>query len=141
MDLSDIIGKSIVGYRYGVAPECGLSWNYRDNCHEPGVSMAQVGYYREYSSFAISEAAEHRKRVYYIGIICGTGGDDEICLRDIKRISYKHYLAMRKETKTTSNAYIKALIDSKISLINAGWHIGLKDADAVIAKYAKYIKK
>ncbi len=56
MRVHDLIGETIVGYRYGEAPESGYSWNYAENKPEPGVSMAQVGYFREYRSFAIADA-------------------------------------------------------------------------------------
>lgn len=36
MKVSDLIGKTIVGYRYGEAPESGHSWNYAENKPEPG---------------------------------------------------------------------------------------------------------
>ena len=43
---NDIIGIKVVGYRYGKAPKCGRSYNYRENHYEDGVSMAQVCYYK-----------------------------------------------------------------------------------------------
>lgn len=117
-------GQTIVGYRYGEAPEGGHSWNYRENEWEPGVSMAQVGFDKEIGSFAVSDAGTSRKKYYYIGIICGQGGDDEICLSDVRRISRNEYLSLRKEMVAVSNQVVNDRIDSKIELINRGWNIG-----------------
>ena len=47
---NDIIGIKVVGYRYGKAPKCGRSYNYRENHYEDGVSMAQVCYYKPVGS-------------------------------------------------------------------------------------------
>lgn len=52
VEYNDILGKTVVGYRYGIAPECGRSYNYRENHYEDGVSMAQVCYCRPINSFA-----------------------------------------------------------------------------------------
>lgn len=134
------LGMTIVGYRYGEAPESGKSYNYRDNCFEPGVSMAQVGFDKEVNSFAISDAAANRKRYYYVGTICGTGGDDEICLSNVKRISRKDYLAMRKEMINVHNAIVNERINRRISLIENGWHIGTT-IERLEEQRKKYIKK
>lgn len=139
MKVSDLIGKTIVGYRYGEAPESGHSWNYAENKPEPGVSMAQWGYFKECGSFAVSEAASNRKKCYYIGEIAGEGGDDEICLTNVKRISYKEYLKLRKETKEVSNDYINALCDRKLGLINRGFDIGMTEQDVEVMR-ASYTK-
>ena len=117
-------GKIIVGYRYGEAPECGRSWNYRESEWEPGVSMAQVGFDKEIGSFAVFNAGESRKKYYYIGTISGIGGDDEICLSDVSRITYKDYLRLRKQMIDISNQIVNDRIDTKINLINQGWNIG-----------------
>ena len=101
--------------------------------------MAQVGYLDEYGSFAISEARSNRKKCYYIGTIAGFGGDDEVCLENCKRITYREYLAYRKQYKETSNAYVRAIIADKVNLINNGWSIGYTE-DEINAKYNKYIK-
>lgn len=116
-------GQTIVGYRYGEAPENGRSWNYRENQYEPGVSMAQVGFDKEIESFAVSDAS-NRKKFYYIGTICGQGGDDEICLSNVRRITRNEYLSLRKEMVEVSNQVVNDRIDSKINLINRGWIIG-----------------
>lgn len=136
MKVSDLIGKTIVGYRYGEAPESGHSWNYAENKPEPGVSMAQWGYFKECGSFAVSEAASNRKKYYYIGEIAGEGGDDEICLTNVKRISYKEYLKLRKETKEVSNDCINALCDRKLGLINRGFYIGMTEQDVEVMRAA-----
>lgn len=138
--IEDLIGQTIVGYRYGEAPESGFSWNYAENRNEPGVSMAQVGYYREYNSFAISDAASNRKRYYYIGEIAGEGGDDEICLTNVRRISYKDYLRLRKESKQVSNDYVNAICDRSLRSIYRGYDIGRSEAE-IEAIRSKYIKK
>lgn len=138
--MENLIGKTIVGYRYGKAPECGYSYNYRENRRECGVSMAQVGCYREYYSFAISEASSDRKKYYYIGEIAGTGGDDEICLSNVRQITYREYLQLRKETKDVSNEYINTLCDNKLSLIRRGWNIGTTE-EKIEAMRKKYLRK
>ena len=39
----DISDQPVVsGARYGNAPECGLSYNFRDNCQEKGLSLAYI---------------------------------------------------------------------------------------------------
>lgn len=138
MNTKNVIGKTIVGYRYGEAPECGFSYNFAENCYEPGISMASVGYTPEIRSFAVC-GSYHRKRCYYIGTICGDGGDGEVCLENVRRITYKDYVALKKEFKETSNAIIRDTIDSEINLINSGYHLG-RDEEGVRAKYEKYIK-
>ena len=100
--MENLIGKQIVGYRYGVAPESGYSWNFQENARECGVSMAQVGYLPEVASFAVDDVAEDCRRYYYIGTIAGTGGDDEICLTDVKALTRAEYLKLRKEQTETN---------------------------------------
>lgn len=117
-------GKTIVGYRFGEAPECGRSWNYRENEWEPGVSMAQVGFDKEIGSFAVSDAGSNRKKYYYIGVISGTGGDDEICLSNVRRITRNEYLTLRKNMIEVSNQVVNDRINTSINLINRGFHIG-----------------
>lgn len=132
-------GQTIVGYRYGEAPENGRSWNYAENELEPGVSMAQVGFDKEIGSFAVSEAESNRKKYYYIGTICGTGGDGEICLENVKRITRKEYLALREDMIAVSNQIVNDRIDTSINLINQGWVVGKSVAD-LEAERAKYLK-
>ena len=117
-------GKKIVGYRYGKAPSCGCSFNYRENQYECGVSMAQVGYYKEVGSFAVSESVS-RKKYYYEGVICGEGGDDEVCLSNIRQITYKEYLQLKKIYKDVSNEYVNYIFDRKQSLLDRGFDICL----------------
>ena len=132
-------GKTIVGYRYGEAPESGQSWNYRENEWEPGVSMAQVGFDKEVPSFAVGYASKKRKKFYYIGTICGTGGDGEICLCDVRRISRKEYLTMRNGMVEVSNQVVTDRIDSRINLINRGFNIGytIEDLEEERSKYLR----
>ena len=136
--MKELIGKIIVGYRYGEAPPNERSMNYASNTRECGVSMAQVGYLPEYRSFAILEAKESRKRFYYIGEIAGEGGDSELCLTNLKRISYTEYLKAKKETKDVSNEYVNFLMQREIRLANMGYN-GY-DEDKAKKKYQKYIK-
>lgn len=137
--IDNLIGETIVGYRYGEAPESGYSWNYAEGHREPGVSMAQVGYFKEYGSFAVSDAESSRRKYYYIGEIAGEGGDDEICLTNVRRISYKDYLRLKKETKQVSNDYVNALCDRKLRLIDRGFDICMTrdDIEAIRTKYVK----
>lgn len=107
--IEDLIGCTIVGYRYGEAPSSGFSWNYAENRPEVGVSMAQVGYFKECGSFAASDAALERDKFYYIGEIAGEGSDNEICLSDVRQISLEDYLRLREETKHVSNNYVNAV--------------------------------
>lgn len=132
-------GKTIVGYRYGEAPEGGRSWNYRDNEWEPGVSMAQVGFDKEIGSFAVSDAGIKRKKYYYIGVICGQGGDDEICLENVRRISRNEYLSLRKSMVDVSNQVVNDRIDTRIDLINKGYHIGYT-IEMLESERQRYIK-
>lgn len=136
--MKELFGKIIVGYRYGEAPEGERSMNYATGRKECGVSMAQVGYLPEYRSFAIDDAMSSRKKYYYIGEIAGEGGDDELCLINLKRLSYKDYLKAKKETKDVSNEYIKALMQREINLADRGF-VGYSEERAK-NKYAKYIK-
>ena len=115
----ELDGLEIVGYRYGVAPESGRSYNTRERELEPGVSMAKVGYNKEVRSFAID--AKSRKRYYYKGVVCGeTGGDDEICIRDIEPITYHEYIKMlhTKHIIYASNKIVDAYADRMIRLAN-----------------------
>lgn len=131
-------GKTIVGYRYGEAPEGGRSWNYRENEYECGVSMACVGYDKEIGSFAVSDA-KPRKKYYYVGTICGTGGDDEICLENVKRITYNEYRHMLKGMVNVSNQVVNDRIDTRINLINRGYHIGYT-VEQLEAERSKYLR-
>lgn len=144
--MENLIGLQIVGYRYGEAPENGKSYNYQTKEFEPGISMAQVGYYKEIGSFAISDAAENRKKYYYIGTISGFGGDDEICINNAKRLTYHEYLSLRKSQAmiNSSNKIVNAIIDEKISFIKSGWDLGFgygKGVEHFEEERNKYIKK
>ena len=132
------IGKKIVGYRYGKAPEGGRSWNSIDREWEPGVSMAQVGFDAEVASFAVS-GSEARGRFYYIGTICGQGGDDEICLSDVREITQAEYLSLREGMKEVSNQIVNDRINTKIELLNRGYCIG-KTIEQLENERQKYLK-
>ena len=86
--------------------------------------MASVGYYKEIGSFAVSDANKNRKKYYYIGEIVGTGGDDEICLKDVKRITFNEYRMMKKQSKDISNMIVSYYCDRMINLLNKGYCIG-----------------
>lgn len=135
--LNDIIGIQIVGYRYGIAPESGRSYNFRDNSYECGVSMASVGYDKEIRSFAVDEA--DKKKYYYIGTVCGEGGDDEICLENVVRITRNEYIKKLKEMKEASNAIVNYRFDRKINLINNGFNLGLTEEE-IEAERVKYLR-
>nr|DAS84123.1 MAG TPA: hypothetical protein [Caudoviricetes sp.] len=119
-EIGDILGMPIVGYRYGEAPEEGRSYNYRDHEFEPGVSLAQWGQIPEIWSFAISDVS-HKKKRYYKGVIAGTGGDDEVCIKKYKEITYKEYLKLRKELYASSIAYLDYRISRLRYLVSAGY--------------------
>ena len=106
---NDIIGIKVVGYRYGKAPKCGRSYNYRENHYEDGVSMAQVCYYKPVGSFA----ANGEKKYYYEGVVSGIGSDNEICLSSVKQISYNEYQKMKKSLITESNLITNFYADQK----------------------------
>ena len=90
----------IVGYRYGAAPKEGKSYNYREQEYECGVSMASVGYLGEiYSACYFAD----RKKYYYVGDFAGFGSDGEVCLSNVKQITYKEYLRLRKESREETN--------------------------------------
>jgi hypothetical protein len=116
----DILGMPIVGYRYGEAPEEGRSYNHRDREYEPGVSLAQWGLIPEIFSFAISDVW-HLKKRYYKGVIAGIGGDNEVCIKDYKEITYKEYLQLRKELYRSSVAYLNYKISILRYFVNAGY--------------------
>lgn len=119
IDLQDIIGLTIVGFRYGLAPE--NSWNYAENKPENGVSMASCGYYPE--TLRTKVEFGDRKRYYYIGIISDTGSDDEFLMKNLKKISYKQYLFHKKNMIEESNLLVDYLCDLKLWCIGNGWNI------------------
>lgn len=141
MELNDFIGKTMVGYRYGQAPDGGRSWNSREGEYEPGVSMAQWLYMPEVNSFAVWESSTCKK-YYYVGVFAGIGGDDEICLKDVKRIPYREYCKMRKESQMVKlhNEWVNYKMATQLDLLYAGWHIGYSE-DEIIDKYTKLLRK
>ena len=87
--------------------------------------MAQVGFDKEIRSFAVMGAAVKRRKYYYVGTICGqTGGDGEICLSNVQRITRNEYLSLRKKMVAVSNQIVKDRIDRQINLINKGYNVG-----------------
>jgi len=138
MTTQDIIGMTIVGYRYGVAPECGRSYNTREQEWEPGVSMASVGYCREFGSFAANANAEEGKH-YYIGVIAGFGGDNEICLEDVEEITAEQYEESLATYKEQSNAVVNCYADRWEALLDRGFNIGktYEDIEAFRNLYTK----
>lgn len=73
------------GYRYGRLPLTSeytgerRSYNHRDHCAEPGVSLACLDGGEQVRSFAVFGASD-RPVVRVSGWLIGTGGDDEPCL-------------------------------------------------------------
>ena len=134
-----------VGYRYGKAPESGLSYNYAENRNEDGLSMASVAHTAECRSFATMEAKESRRKYFYEGEICGTGGDDEFLLTNIKQITGKEYRALKNKETT---GYIinekleeaKGIRDRHISRIEAAAGCGEPNPN-LIADAEKYYNK
>lgn len=119
----DFVGKEIVGYRYGKAPESGCSYNTAEQKYECGVSMAQVGFDKEINSFAT--AAQSSKKYYYKGTIAGFGGDNEICLIDVVKITKAQYLKERQGDTMikVSNNIVNNKADRLLRLKNAGYSI------------------
>lgn len=123
----DLIGKKVVGYRYGKAPEDERSYNHRENKKENGVSMAKIGHAEESQLFATQNLKEKGvKKYYYEGIISGTGGDDEILLKDIKEISRNDFLSKSNNDEIIDivNKIIVGQAEDIIGLINRGWNVG-----------------
>ncbi|KKB45118.1 hypothetical protein HMPREF1212_05286 [Parabacteroides sp. HGS0025] len=136
----NIIGSKIVGYRYGEAPECGQSFNTQTRQYECGVSMAQVGYMEEVGSFAVS-GAYGRKKYYYEGTIVGFGGDDEVCLGDVRKISYNEYRSLKSTYKEVSNALVNEKCDSLLSLLRRGWTVYPNTVEGIEEMRNQMLKK
>lgn len=144
----NILGKIIVGYRYGKAPECGHSTNYAANKQECGMSMACVGYNHETCSFAVSEN-EKLGKYYYIGEIAGTGSDDEICLCNVRELTEEEYAEALDETVEASNDVARYYYDTKVNaasymypLSERSYRKSYQDGyDRMIAKAQKRLAK
>ena len=121
IELEDIKGIKMVGFRYGEAPE--YSWNYAENKPENGVSMASVGYIKE-TDRTKTEFGD-RKRFYYLGEISDTGSDGEFCMDSLKQISYKEYLEMKKSLVNESNLLADYKCDLKIYIKKGGWDVDM----------------
>lgn len=135
--LKDIQGIKMVGYRYGEAPEFESSWNYAENKPENGVSMASVGYLPQTGRTSVEFG--DRKRCYYIGTISDTGGDDEFCMKNIKRITYKEYIKIKKTLLKESNLLVNYKCDLQIDIKKEGWNIG-KTYEEIEDYRNKYVK-
>lgn len=135
----NFVGQQIVGYRFGEAPESGYSYNTREGKTECGVSMAQVGFDKEISSFATD--AQSSKKYYYKGTIAGFGGDNEICLVDVVKITKAAYLKEREEQSmiNVSNEIVNYRADRLLSLKRAGWSIW-QSVEGIEADRAKFLK-
>lgn len=120
------IGRRMVGYRYGKAPESGSSYNHMRHSHELGVSMAAISHLGEVSSFAVDAAKANRKKYYYVGVVAGEGGDDEICLADVVQISAREYRLMSQEADiiAATNIIVHAFADRSVDLLRGGWNLG-----------------
>ena len=138
MTTQDIIGMTIVGYRYGVAPESGRSYNTREQEWEPGVSMASVGYIREFGSFAADANTEEGKH-FYKGVIAGFGGDNEVCLEDVEEITAEQYEESLAAYKEQSNAVVTCYADRWEALLDRGFNIGktYEDVEAFRIEFTK----
>lgn len=124
----DIIGKTIVGYRYGKAPVGGRSFNTLTKSYESGVSMASVGYNTEVGSFAKTTNEEEGK-YYYIGTIAeDTGGDDEICLNNVRKLTKKEYESLLPQYTAISNAVANAYYNRSANVASKGYDIDLERA-------------
>jgi hypothetical protein len=65
--------EPIIAFRFGKAPENFISWNYRDNAPEKGLSV-----YTE-NSIVRGEFTD-RKKYEYAGLPVAKGGDGEILI-------------------------------------------------------------
>lgn len=65
--------EEVEAFRFGKAPENFVSWNYRDNVPEKGLSVYTDG------DVVRSEFAD-RKVYTYRGLAAGRGGDDELLI-------------------------------------------------------------
>jgi hypothetical protein len=64
----------VSGYRYGDAPELGISRNYREDIAEHGLSLAAIDGGKEIGSCVWFCDRPIRR---YNGVLVGTGSDDE----------------------------------------------------------------
>ena len=74
------IGTRQTVIRYGNVPKSGLSYNYRDNCNENGISC-YLQNMRPRPEFTIG-----RNKIVFTAIVIGYGGDDETLI-NLKTIS------------------------------------------------------
>jgi hypothetical protein len=139
----DLLGKIVVGYRYGKAPESGYSWNYAENKSEPGISMAKIGHDDESNLFAVLNLKEKKvKKYYYLGEISGTGGDDEVVLTNLKEISQDDFIKKQNEPMIidTVNKIIAERGQGKLFLLKRGWNIG-ETKEGIIKKIKTKLKQ
>lgn len=130
IQFKDLIGKTIIGYRYGKAPEGGRSFNTLTRSYEAGVSMASVGYNAEVGSFA-AMANEEEGKYYYIGEIAEeTGGDDEICLNNVRELTKEEYESLLPQYTAISNAVANAYYNRSANVASKGYDINLESAKA-----------
>lgn len=130
VQFKDLIGKTIIGYRYGKAPEGGRSFNTLTRSYESGVSMASVGYNAEVGSFAAT-ANEEEGKFYYIGEIAEeTGGDDEICLNNVRELTKEEYESLLPQYTAISNAVANAYYNRSANVASRGYDIDLERAKA-----------
>ena len=62
--------EPITAFRFGAAPENFISWNYRENCPEKGLSVYVDG-------DTVRSEFTSRKKFEYAGLPVGKGGDGE----------------------------------------------------------------
>jgi len=76
------IGSEYVFSRLGDAPANGMSYNYRDNRYEDGVSAMSIAGLPDNGASAMIDTDRPRK--WYTGVLIGTGSDDEPIFRDVQ---------------------------------------------------------
>lgn len=85
---SYLIGKKVYAKRLGKAPINGISYNYRDNIAEQGVSMMSISGCPDNGASIIDD----RKKYYYIGVVIGFGSDDEPVMSNCTQVTYSVYV-------------------------------------------------
>ena len=131
------IGDVVVGYRYGLAPESGYSYNYRDDEYECGVPMASIGYLPDVLSFGCLAARDERRKYYYRGVVADFGADDEFVLKDVEQITYNEYRRERTSNKDYYNKLSADYIQYWLYWIADKFNLHLDD-DAAQAHFDRY---
>ena len=101
------IGMVVAGYRFGDLHPRGYSLNHTTGQAEPGYSMASVMGLEQCGSLAACN--DGRKKVYVIGKIAGIGSDDEVCLSDVRVVTYGEYREFLRDNKEKGAALKKTV--------------------------------